>query len=61
MTAFLEKYVEGEKIGEGSDGIVKKCYNRTNNKLYAVKCMNMEEEQIVFLRDNFVAIESLEH
>ena len=43
MTAFLEKYVEGEKIGEGSDGIVKKCYNRTNNKLYAVKCMNMEE------------------
>jgi hypothetical protein len=31
MIKFHEKYIMGSKIGEGSDGFVKKCYLKTTN------------------------------
>lgn len=31
MTKFYEKYAMGEKIGEGSNGLVKKCYLKSTN------------------------------
>lgn len=43
----------GQKIGEGSNGLVRKCYLKTNNELCAVKSMKMDEEQILFLKNNF--------
>lgn len=43
MSKFYEKYTIGEKIGEGSDGLVKKCYLKATNELFAVKAMKMDE------------------
>ena len=42
---FNEKYQLGEKVGEGSNGLVRKCYKKEDkeSKIYAVKCMEMEE------------------
>ncbi len=32
----------GEKIGEGANGVVKKCYLKSNNEMYAVKAMGVD-------------------
>lgn len=42
MTKFHEKYEMGSKIGEGSDGFVRKCYLKSNNDAFAVKSMKMD-------------------
>ena len=63
MKKFNEKYKMGEKIGEGSNGIVRKCFKRDENceKVYAVKSMEMDEEHILFLKKNFKIIRALNH
>lgn len=61
MNKFLEKYEMGDKIGEGTDGVVRACYNKQTKKKYAVKSMRMEEEQILFLKRNFNCIKQLSH
>jgi len=43
MTKFHEKYTIGDKIGEGSNGLVKKCYLKSTEELFAVKAMKMDE------------------
>lgn len=53
MNKFYEKYTVGDKIGEGSDGLVKKCYLKSTNELFAVKTMKMDEEHILYLKKNF--------
>jgi serine/threonine protein kinase len=32
----------GDKIGEGSNGLVKKCFLKSTGELYAVKAMKMD-------------------
>ena len=50
-----------EKIGEGTFGVVKKCRHKKKNKIYAVKCMDLNEEHLIFLKKNFKFIRPLEH
>jgi serine/threonine protein kinase len=57
----LDKYILGEKIGEGAHGIVKKCYDKDTNKLYAVKTIRLDSEHILFLKRNFLDIKDLQH
>lgn len=54
-------YVLGEKIGEGAHGVVKKCYSKTTNELFAVKICTLDPEHILFLRQNFIDIKKLKH
>jgi serine/threonine protein kinase len=61
MNKFLEKYETGEKVGEGTDGVVRVCYHKEKKKRYTVKSMRMEEEQVVFLKRNFLSITHLHH
>ena len=61
MSKFLEKYETGEKVGEGTDGVVRVCYHKEKKKRYAVKSMRMEEEQVLFLKRNFLSITHLHH
>lgn len=61
MSKFLEKYETGEKVGEGTDGVVRVCYHKEKKKRYAVKSMRMEEEQVLFLKKNFLSITHLYH
>ena len=53
----------GQKIGEGANGFVRKCYKKNEGeaKTYAVKCMEMEQEHILFLKKNFIEIKALDH
>ena len=51
----------GAKIGEGSDGFVKKCYLKSTNEVFAVKSIKMDEEHILFLKTNFKDIYELNH
>ncbi|EAS06527.2 Serine/Threonine kinase domain protein (macronuclear) [Tetrahymena thermophila SB210] len=41
------QYEELEKIGEGSHSIVKKCLNKLNNKMYAVKIIRTDDLEII--------------
>ena len=61
MNTFKEKYEMLEKIGQGSNGVVRKCRHKKRDIVYAVKCMQMDEEQILFLKKNFLFIKSLNH
>ena len=63
MKIFNQKYTMGEKIGEGSNGIVRKCYKKDENSkmVYTVKSMEMDEEHILFLKKNFKIIRALDH
>lgn len=52
----------GSKIGEGSDGFVRKCYLKSKkSEVCAVKSMKMDEEHIIFLKSNFKLIHRLDH
>lgn len=61
MVKFHEKYEMGAKIGEGSNGFVKKCYLKSTRELFAVKSMKMDEEHMLFLKKNFKDIYVLDH
>lgn len=63
MDKFKEKYQMGDKIGEGSNGIVRKCFKKDDplGPTYAVKSMEMDEEHILFLKNNFKTIRALDH
>ena len=41
---MVDKYDKIEKVGEGTYGYVFKAKDRTNNKIYAVKKINLENE-----------------
>jgi hypothetical protein len=47
MSKFYEKYSIGEKIGEGCNGLVKKCILVATGDLFAVKSITMDEEQSI--------------
>lgn len=61
ISRLHEKYNIGDKIGEGSNGLVRKCYLKSTGEIFAVKSIDMEEEQIMFLKNNFKYIKSLSH
>lgn len=61
MGKFLQKYSIGQKVGEGMNGFVKKCYLRTTNQLFAVKTINTDVQHIQFLKKNFKYIKALNH
>lgn len=61
MGKFMEKYDLGEKIGEGSNGLVRKCYLKATRELFAVKTITMDDEHIMFLKKNFKYIKALNH
>mgnify|MGYP000991646631 CR=1 FL=1 len=50
-----------ECIGEGANGFVNKCRKAKTGKVYAVKSVMMDEEHIMELRENFMAIHDLQH
>jgi serine/threonine protein kinase len=58
---FEQRYEILEKIGEGANGFVNKCRKLRSGKIYAVKSLMMEEEHIMELKENFLAIYSLDH
>jgi serine/threonine protein kinase len=41
--------------------VVKKCESLKNGKIYAVKILKMDDQQIAYLKKNFINIESLNH
>lgn len=41
--------------------MVRKCIHRRSGALFAVKAMMMDDEQIYFLRKNFMNVKSLKH
>lgn len=61
LKLFDLNYKMLEKIGEGAHGVVKKCESLKNGKIYAVKILKMDDEQIAYLKKNFINIESLDH
>lgn len=50
-----------EKIGEGTNGVVRKCLQKSSEKIYAVKSMMIDEEQRSSLKENFNAMKLLDH
>ena len=58
---FEDKYRVGEKIGEGAHGLVRKCYLKENDKLFAVKTIRLEPEHLFYLKENFKTISNLSH
>lgn len=51
----------GKKIGEGANGLVRKCYHTERKKTYAVKTMMIDEEDVPSLKKNFWDIQKLKH
>lgn len=39
---FADRYIVGDKIGEGAHGVVKKCFCRETGELRAVKTMSLD-------------------
>ena len=58
---FELKYEFLEKLGEGSNGIVRKCRNKSTGELFAVKTFSFEEEHIAHLKENFMMMKRLRH
>ena len=58
---FEEKYELTVKIGEGAHGVVSKCINKKDNRVYAAKTIRWEDEHFRFLRTNFINIRQLRH
>jgi hypothetical protein len=49
----------GEKAGEGAHGVVKKCFDKKTEQVFAVKTMNLEREHLLFLKKNFMEVKAL--
>ena len=58
---FEEKYEICEKLGEGANGVVKRCVDRNTGEVFAVKMGTMEEEHIVTLRSIVSIMKKLRH
>lgn len=58
-TKFYEKYEECEKVGEGSNGVVKKYRHKKKAQFYAVKKLKYEDEQIHYLKRSFHFIKDI--
>jgi serine/threonine protein kinase len=58
---FKDKYLMGEKIGEGAHGVVRHCIEKSTNLGFAVKTISLDREHILFLKENFTAIKALKH
>lgn len=58
---FELKYELLEKLGEGSNGVVRKCRNKATGELFAVKTFSFEEEHIAHLKENFMMMKRLRH
>jgi serine/threonine protein kinase len=50
-----------EKIGEGCNGVVRKCIDRKTGITYVVKISQVDDEQIIYLRKTFALIRKLNH
>lgn len=48
-------------MGEGAHGVVKKCFDKKTDELYAVKIMTLDREHILYLKENFIYIKKLKH
>lgn len=57
----MEKYQLLEQIGQGSNGIVKKCRVKGKDAIYAVKRMKLDVEDCSELKKNFRMISNLSH
>lgn len=58
---FELKYELLEKIGEGSNGLVRKCRSRESGKIFAVKSCTFEDEHLPHLKSNFLLVSRLRH
>ena len=58
---FLDRYTLGEKLGEGCNGLVYRCVCQANHRVYAVKKMHVEEEELLLLKKSFIHMKSLQH
>ena len=54
--SFEDKYILKQKIGEGGNGFVYLCQHKTNQKTYAVKVFNFEDEHVSEFKKNFINI-----
>jgi len=54
-------YELAETLGEGANGLVKRCIHRKTGMEFAVKMSEIEEEHILTLKKSFKAIRSLHH
>jgi serine/threonine protein kinase len=50
-----------EKLGEGANGVVRKCQDRKTNEIYAVKIGKMEEEHMMALERIVNMMRRLKH
>ena len=48
-------------MGEGAHGVVRTCVHKETGRTYAVKMQHMQEEQIRFLKTNFISIRQLKN
>jgi serine/threonine protein kinase len=51
----------GNKLGEGSNGVVYKCKHRETKQEFAVKSFRIEDEHLPMLRSTFLAMHQLSH
>lgn len=51
----------GAKLGEGAHGVVRKCYRKVNDELLAVKTVQLDQEHLLYLKENFIDIKELKH
>ena len=51
----------GEKVGEGAHAVVKECFHRVTGERLAVKSERLEQEHVYFMKQNFMAIQELNH
>jgi serine/threonine protein kinase len=61
LELFESKYELLEKIGEGTNGVVRRCKKRSTGEYFAVKSFAVEDEQIPGLKSNFLNMKRLRH
>ena len=50
-----------EKLGEGTNGVVRKCKRRQNGEIFAVKSFSFDDEHLPGLKSNFLIMKRLKH
>jgi len=50
-----------EKLGEGANGVVRKCKKRQTGEILAVKTFRFEDEHLPGLKSNFLIMKRLNH
>lgn len=51
---YINKYLLGQKIGEGKESIIKKCYDTINNNSYVIKIIQLNQNN----HENYHKIEN---